>query len=327
MISVIVPVYNAESYIERMIQSVIQQTSNGWELILVDDGSTDHSFSICEKYKNMDGRIKLIYQENSGVSAARNMGLRNASGQFIAFCDADDYYEPDFFSRFETFFQSVEADLFVFGVYIDYPGKALSTHVPPIPCRDAVHPVQDAVATWFDIYWMGLWNKIYKRSIITDYDILFQENIFHDEDSVFNLNYLKHCKSIFCSENPVYHYVQQNAASITRSFSATRLSSIEIVEKKLIELAETNDADVQAVEQLCRFRKMDMAYGQLCILMEMDMNWGEKKKAIQKLQTSVDVRELWKLKHIKWQHGILLLPCEGIGCFFGIKNIRKRMLK
>ena len=89
-ISIIIPVYNAELYLERCIKSVISQTLEQWELILVDDGSTDQSPHICDIYCSMDKRIKVIHQKNAGVSAARNMGILNANGSYIGFVDSDD---------------------------------------------------------------------------------------------------------------------------------------------------------------------------------------------------------------------------------------------
>ena len=96
-ITVVVPIYNAEQYIERAVKSLLNQTTNEIEIILVDDGSKDNSIEICKNYLNQDKRVQLIHQENSGVSAARNRGIEQACGEYIGFIDSDDWIEPNMY--------------------------------------------------------------------------------------------------------------------------------------------------------------------------------------------------------------------------------------
>ena len=99
MVSIIVPVYNAQNSLERCLMSIIRQGYQQWELILVDDGSQDESLAICKRYSNMDSRIQVIHTDNCGVSSARNTGMENAQGEYIVFVDSDDMIHPDFLSE------------------------------------------------------------------------------------------------------------------------------------------------------------------------------------------------------------------------------------
>lgn len=324
MVSVIVPIYNAEHYLNRTIESIRNQTSTDWELILVDDGSTDNSYQICKQYEEIDSRVKIICQKNKGVSAARNTGLCVASGTYVAFCDSDDFYEPDYLATFEYYSQRKQADIYIFGVYIDYPEQTPILHHPPIECTDSIHRVGEMVESWFDIYWMGLWNKIYNRQIIEDNGIRFQNGICYDEDSIFNLSYLAACKSVFCSDKPEYHYVQQNGSSLTRTFSPERLETVNQVEEKLYALAQHNNVDMQIVKKMCRSRKLDMAYSQLYRLMEIDMEKHEKKRYAQLLKEEIGNVKLSEILAYGWRNVFFHFPYWLIQCLFFEKKTRKR---
>ena len=111
MISIIVPVYNKENYLKRCIESILQQDYSDFELILVDDGSTDNSSDICKRYSNVDSRIHYFSQKNGGVSSARNFGLANSHGDYIAFVDPDDYIHPELMSSLMNCLKEEDADI------------------------------------------------------------------------------------------------------------------------------------------------------------------------------------------------------------------------
>ena len=117
MISIIIPIYNVEDYLNKCIDSIIYQTYSDWELILVDDGSFDSSPAICDSYATCDSRIKVIHKINEGVSKARNIGIEIAQGEYIVFCDADDYVDPNYLKQFLK--NNKNADLVITGYYFD----------------------------------------------------------------------------------------------------------------------------------------------------------------------------------------------------------------
>ena len=117
LVSIVVPIYNTEQYISKCIESLINQTYKNLEIILIDDGSTDNSFNICKKYQKEDERIKLFHKENGGVSSARNYGIKKATGEYICFCDSDDYYSLEALTIMTDTIRDSNADLCCFGRY------------------------------------------------------------------------------------------------------------------------------------------------------------------------------------------------------------------
>lgn len=122
-ISIIVPVFNVEKYINKCIDSILMQTFSNFELILVDDGSTDNSGKICDEYLGKDNRIKVIHQKNSGLSCARNVGIENSTGNFLGFVDSDDYLESDMYQILYDDIKHFDADISVCQFYDEYDGK------------------------------------------------------------------------------------------------------------------------------------------------------------------------------------------------------------
>ena len=120
MISVIVPVYNAEKYLHRCVDSILTQTFDNFELLLINDGSNDNSGVICDEYALKDSRVRVFHKENGGVSSARNLGLDNSKGEWIAFCDADDYALPTFLSTYDELINIHNADLCILDFIADY---------------------------------------------------------------------------------------------------------------------------------------------------------------------------------------------------------------
>ena len=190
MVSIIVPVYNAQDSLERCLMSIIRQRYPQWELVLVDDGSQDDSLEICKRYSNMDSRIQVIHTDNCGVSSARNTGMENAQGEYIVFVDSDDMIHPDFLSEC----LSNKEDLTVTN-YIK-PSKIDSLHYK----ED--HPElifqQRGVRT--------VWGKVFVRKIIEDHHIRFDTNIRYGEDTIFVLQYCLHIKTIEYVFKHLYEY-------------------------------------------------------------------------------------------------------------------------
>lgn len=218
MISVIIPVYNAGPYLARCLDSVLNSTYHNFELILINDGSTDNSPAICTEYAQRDSRIKLISQENQGVSAARNRGLEECSGEWIVFVDADDMIYSDFLSLIALDDNSVQ-DLLLFDFTNQSSasppgGEAADAHLPPRMTfnseqltellRCILVPRQLVEGQQLNL--LSPCAKAYKKSIIDQFDIRFDTKIFHGEDRLFNLEYLLHikCCAYFCQ--PVYFY-------------------------------------------------------------------------------------------------------------------------
>ena len=190
-ISVIVPVYNTEQYLRRCIDSVLAQTYQDFELLLIDDGSKDSSGAICDEYAAQDARVRVFHKENGGVSSARNMGLDNAQGEWITFVDADDYIEENFLKSFEG---NLDADLVVGNSFV------LNEHSNERKELNRIlsgknENIKDFLNTNLqELICRTPWGKLYRANIIAD--LRFNENMRLGEDTLFNLCYFRRITNI-----------------------------------------------------------------------------------------------------------------------------------
>lgn len=216
LISIIIPVYKVEQYLPKCLDSILAQTFSDFEALLINDGSPDRSGTIAEDYAAHDSRIKVFHKENGGVSSARNYGLQQARGQYIAFCDSDDWVEPDWL---ETLYQQMNfysVDLSVCGMLKENEaGKILfSIEEDQVYVKNK----EEILLTLFEgdkyyKYQGWIFNKLYKREIIMQYHISFKEDIFYSEDRLFNFFYYCYCTSAVFSTSYKYHYlIRQNSA-------------------------------------------------------------------------------------------------------------------
>lgn len=187
LISIIVPVYNAEKTLNRCVDSILQQTFTDWELLLINDGSKDSSGEICNEYARKDERIKVLHKENGGVSSARNVGLNNAEGEWIVFVDSDDWILEGFLENFYSRYLKYTFDLYVGNIsVIDLSGEKNigdSIDVKICSLRDAI--VKYGINKLGDLH-----AKIFKKSILYQHCIQFNESIHYAEDGVFYAEYL-----------------------------------------------------------------------------------------------------------------------------------------
>lgn len=209
-ISIIIPIYNSERTLERCIRAIQKQSFSDFELLLCDDGSTDHSLQICEHFAESDKRIKVCPISHHGVSAARNTGLTNASGRYIVFGDSDDVPKEEWISF--LFQQIQDFDLGICGYScLDGSGNRLygaekndGREISGLRIESGQF-LEDLFSNRH-MYQGYIWNKIFKRCIIQEYQLHFHEHIFYNEDRLFLFQYLLHCKAVNYSNIPLYDY-------------------------------------------------------------------------------------------------------------------------
>lgn len=223
-ISIIIPVYNAENYISRCIQSLIEQTYPHFYVILVDDGSKDRSGVICDKYSSQDSRIRVIHKKNGGVSSARNCGLNHTIGEYVTFVDSDDYVSPYFLENFVVKLSEQEdVDLVAQSFWYNYEesGKKQLLELPEITIKDNLQLVK-----WFEdaknVHNGFIWHRLFRAEIIKENNIRFPEDISFAEDGIFFINYLKTASNFILTSNPGYYYTVRNN-SLTSSGKAVSL--------------------------------------------------------------------------------------------------------
>ena len=207
VISIIVPIYNTAKYLHRCIESVLAQTFVDWEMLLIDDGSTDDSAAICDEYAAKDERIRVFHKENGGVSSARNLGLDHAQGEWITFVDSDDYtypcwlenYDIEHNAEFDLICQGFETDRKLFYEENKRPEYNYGTNY----CGN----IADLLLVLKKSNTIGfLWNKIFKNKIIKENSIRFRCELKHAEDCVFIFNYAEHCTKAISNKKIGYCY-------------------------------------------------------------------------------------------------------------------------
>ena len=230
MISIIVPIYNAEKCLRQCLDSIIRQTYTDWQLILVNDGSTDDSAHICNEYEQIDRRIMVLHQSNKGVSSARNKGIENAQGEFLCFVDADDWLEETFLADFRT--DSVDADFYISGWFFNTNGKTYScVKYHTIYCCSISEICNEFLKQ--NLRGNGYpWGKLFRASVIYENHLLFNEKVSFNEDHLFVLEFLVHINTLYIISSIGYQY---------RVFSGsnTKLSGKKHLYSEYIENAES----------------------------------------------------------------------------------------
>ena len=245
LLSIIVPIYNTEKHLEKCLESVIAQTYKETEIILINDGSTDCSLKICKSYSECYDRIVVIDQSNKGPAVARNTGIKNAKGQFIAFVDADDYIEPEMYKELVEIALSTNADITAcnfkrISTYNDFT-EIKSSHIPYGTLLNKNEIKKHFLSAYYsDHHRMNiipsLWNKVYKKSFIDNHSLMIDESRVRAEDYWFNFYALKRANSIFCINKSFYHYYD-NDNSVMKIY---RENQFELFLETRQELLENN---------------------------------------------------------------------------------------
>lgn len=218
-VSVIVPVYKAEKYMHRCIGSILAQTFIDFELLLVDDGSPDNSGAICDEYALKDSRIRVFHKENRGVSSARNMGIENACGEWVAFIDADDWIGETYLEHCVS--AGIDVDLVRVGIKRIYDEKTnIDIHQSFDKCYSTVEDHLQKIVSRSTT--LGVCGGLYRLSYINKFKIRFREGLKMGEDWLFSFEYLKHCSSVVLVNSMLYYYNKSNEASCVNNISSEK---------------------------------------------------------------------------------------------------------
>lgn len=229
-VSVIVPIYNVEKYLNRCVSSIVQQTYKNLEIILVDDGSPDNCPAMCDTWKEQDSRIKVVHKKNGGLSDARNAGLEVASGDYVAFVDSDDWIEKDYISFLLSALLKTDADVAACEVRIIQENEAVSPIAEDMPDVEVVKP-REAL----DDLLQGkgfravAWNKLYRRELIKGEK--FAVGKLH-EDEFFSYRIYDKAERLTFVGVPLYNYVQRSG-SIMTTFSSRHLDVLDAYLQRL----------------------------------------------------------------------------------------------
>lgn len=283
-LSVVVPVYNVELYLDQCIESIINQTYNNLEIILVDDGSLDNCPILCDEWKKKDSRIKVIHKKNAGLGMARNTGIENATGDYICFIDSDDFIEKNTFEKCIEKLQKFKYDVIFYG-HDKHDGFVSLKEYIPSPKKyeyfDNKSIVNELLPEMIiDVPYSHKTNMILsacmcllKKSLIIDNDWRFvseRKIISEDIYSMFKL--LRKANSI-CIINEVFYHYRINNSSLTRSFRIDRFDQIKKLHIELMKLVNDENLLVE------RFDYLFLSYSIACIkqIVSSNLKYSEKK--------------------------------------------------
>lgn len=220
LITVVVPIYNVEVYLEQCIRSVLAQTYENFELLLVDDGSKDKSGEIVDRLAQTDRRIVPFHQKNQGVAAARNTGLDHSKGRYAAFLDGDDWYHPDFLEKMEAALEAGDGQLASCcfeAVGVEHPPQVKTLKAAVVDRREAMQLLMGYNS--FNGY---IWNKLFDLQLIRENDIRFHADYPACEDTMFVGSYLYHCSRVCVTEECLYCYRQVSGGANRGRYSGRK---------------------------------------------------------------------------------------------------------
>lgn len=279
LISVIVPIYKVETYLDRCVASITEQTYRNLEIILVDDGSPDGCPAICDAWAEKDSRIKVVHKKNGGLSDARNAGMAVATGELMGFIDSDDWTSPDMFQLLYENMREHDSDISACGVEMVWEDG--------MPCRPltragcCVLESEKAMEAVIQESWLKqpVWYKLYKTDLIRD--ILFPVGKFH-EDVFWTYQAVGRARRVSVFDKPCYFYVQRSGSIMGESYSLRRLDAVEAKQQRLayLEREFSTIADGARVDMLFTC----MYHGQLA---QKDLPGEERKQALDILTQTV----------------------------------------
>ncbi|MDD7369696.1 MAG: glycosyltransferase family 2 protein [Berryella intestinalis] len=219
-VSIIVPVYNAASVLERCIDSILCQTLADFELLLIDDGSEDSSPLICDDYANRDARVKVVHKRNAGVSMARNTALDLACGDYLQFVDADDWIAPDCTQNMVGAIEESGCDMVIADFYrVVNEWAAVKGSISgqgPLTREEYGDLLLENPA---DYYFGALWNKLFRRSIVEEFSLRMDPQLSWCEDFIFNMEYVLHASTVFPLHAPGYYYVKTEGSLVSQGMN------------------------------------------------------------------------------------------------------------
>ena len=281
LISVIVPVYKVEAYLDRCVQSIVDQTFHNLEIILVDDGSPDNCPAICDAWTEKDSRIKVIHKKNGGLSDARNAGMAIATGELMGFVDSDDWIVPDMYQHLHDLLDADGSDIAACGVEMVWEDGTPSRILTKSGC--CVLDQEEAMRAIIEESWLKqpVWYKLYKTALIRD--IPFPVGKYH-EDVFWSYQAVARAQKVSVSDKTGYYYFQRSGSIMGEAYSLKRLDAVEAKRQRLTFVQE-------AFPQFATTAQLDLFF--TCLyhgqLSEKYLSHENQKKAFRILKDTIGV--------------------------------------
>lgn len=295
-ISTIIPVYNGEKYISSALKSIINQTYNAYEIIVVNDASNDNTLKICEDLKKIYDNIKIInLSENNGVSNARNVGIKNVSGDYIHFMDSDDMIENN---MYEDIIKSIEnKDIIITGTkYNEIEG--ITTYKPKRCDIKNLNEMkqfieENCISGRRDIFNV-VWNKFYKREFLINNNIEFNKNISFGEDFLFNLECMSKTYSIYVIDEAYYNYMRRNEETLKMKFLNNKIELRKLFYKKWIEFYKYYGIYEKVAEDMEKYEGFKIYNAIIQVVNNCPLDYEERIKYIRNFITFENSNCLFK---------------------------------
>lgn len=307
--SVIIPVYNAEKTLRRCLDSLVKQAFSDYELLLINDGSTDGSDVICREYANAYSCIRYFAKENGGVSSARNLGLEQARGEYILFVDSDDYVSNGYFAGIDQELTQYRPDLLMFGAAnigvekrVRITGAYQETEESNIASR-----IADAMQRYL---FSSLWNKVFYRQIIEQNYIRFEKNLSIGEDQVFLFAYAMHIRSVASIESILYNVDVSDGNSLSRKARPYLTEQLMEVNRRMYGVYQAVPHAPEAAkyyETALSWMTYRSAYSCCKELLKFNYSAKQRRHEIRK------ICKLYRAEHVRsvgWKCRIIALPVQ-----------------
>lgn len=316
LISIIVPIYKVEPYLNKCIESIVDQTYRNTEIILVDDGSPDNCGSICDAWAEKDGRIVVIHKENGGLSDARNAGLKIAKGEYIAFVDSDDRIASDFLSELLNAINDTGADISECAVnYISESGTVTKTRFAAAGPIDRIEALRRLILE--DGVYQTVWNKLYRREVLGG--IMFEKDKYN-EDDFWTYLIFDRINNLASVNKPLYNYLQRRGSIIGSGYSVKRLDGLEARFRRMQYLQKYDELATLSRQQLI----LDCMWHLQCVLRCLD---GEEQKSakdyiLDLIKSTPKVRQSELVLNFKYRFWYAVFVCCPVGVA-GFRNLLK----
>ncbi len=247
MVTVVVPVYNMKELLPKCLSALLNQSYDNYEILIIDDGSTDGSSVICDEYAQKEGKVKVIHKENGGLSSARNCGIENATGDFIIFPDPDDWVEKNYLEQLVKLANEYHTDLEICGHYVDDAKKSIVHNtlgkIKVIDKKDTLCLLMRP-----DAFCGFAWNKLYHLDIIKKNNLRFDTELGMAQDLHFAFRYIRCCESVVYDPTPTYHYFQHigGVTNAKSPLTTRKISGLKTYEK-IAELANGEYPQVRSL--------------------------------------------------------------------------------
>lgn len=290
MVSIVVPVYNVEKYLKECVESILLQSYTNFELILVDDGSTDNSGKICDSYRN-NTKVKVIHKQNAGLGLARNTGIEEAKGKYVTFIDSDDYWFPNALEELMTVMELEKADTCVGGyTRVSNEGEILLEERPQL---QVFHTNEEVRKLFFprllgsspskkDAFRPSVWNAVYSLDIIREKKLKFpSERVYIAEDMIFDLEYYLYANRVVTVPSPGYCY-RVTPGSLTQKYNEERFEKVVFLYEAVFNKLKEYQYDEECI---LRAKRQFFVYLRSCIKQEnLEISKLSKKNAMDNIK-------------------------------------------